>query len=124
MRITNNNLPSGILAGVKPISFARGGVVYRQAGTSEADLYDPSNILGWIPDRFIEQIKSGLIPVEVPVEIQPGVVRAQTEWREPTTAEESEYHNQLMENLAEQEAAERAGRGLKKVGGALVDVAG
>ena len=54
MRIKNNNLPSGILAGVKPISFARGGVVYRQAGTREADLYDPSNILGWIPDRFVE----------------------------------------------------------------------
>jgi len=124
MRITNNNLPSGILAGVKPISFARGGVVYRQAGTSEADLSDPSNIIGWIPDKFIEQIKSGLIPVEVPVEIQPGVVRAQTEWREPTTAEESEYHNRLMENLAEQEAAEKAGRGIAKVGGALYDVAG
>jgi hypothetical protein len=124
MRITNNNLPSGILAGVKPISFARGGVVYRQAGTSEADLSDPSNIIGWIPDKFIEQIKSGLIPVEIPVEIQPGVVRAQTEWREPTTAEESEYHNQLMENLAEQEAAEKAGRGIAKVGGALYDVAG
>jgi len=121
MRITNNNLPSGILAGVKPISFARGGVVYRQAGTQGSVpgvrvMRPGANVLGWYEEESREKIESGLIPVEVPVEIQPGVVRAQTEWREPTTAEESEYHNRLMENLAEQETAERAGSGIAKTG--------
>jgi len=121
MRIKNNNLPSGILAGVKPISFARGGVVYRQAGTQGSVpgvrvMRPGANILGWYEEESREKIESGLIPVEVPIEIEPGVVRHQTEWREPTTAEESEYHNRLMENLAEQETAERAGSGIKETG--------
>jgi len=141
MRIKNNNLPSGILAGVKPISFARGGVVYRQAGTREADLYDPSNILGWIPDRFIEQIKSGLIPMEAdprqaPVEGREELTPAEermpggpfdrrgVKWITPKTQSEIEFHSQLLDSITEQEAVEKAGRGLEKVGGALYDVAG
>jgi len=154
MRITNNNLPSGILAGVKPISFARGGVVYRQAGTydtrninpetggtREADLYDPSNILGWIPDRFIEQIKSGLIPMEAdprqypvegPEELTPAEERMPggpfdrrgVKWITPKTQSEFEFHSQLLDAVTKQEVAERAGEGIAKVGGALYDAAG
>jgi hypothetical protein len=75
-----------------------------------------ANVLGWYEEESREKIESGLIPVEVPIEIEPGVVRPQTEWREPTTEEEREYHNRLMENLAEQETAEKAGSGIAKTG--------